>query len=311
MEFSHESVLFEECMAGLSLRPKGIYVDGTLGGGGHSAGICSALAREGKLIGIDQDKEALKAAEKKLSNFSENVTLVHDNYVQIKAILQRLGIDSVEGILLDLGVSSYQLDQGERGFSYQQDAPLDMRMNQESEISAYDVINTYEEKELAEILYQYGEERWAKRIVQFIVNARKTEPIQTTGQLVELIKQAVPKSARRDGPHPAKRTFQAIRIEVNQELEVLKRALEDMMEVLSPGGRLCIITFHSLEDRIVKTEFRRLEHPCTCPREFPICVCGKKAVGKAVNRKPILPTIEEQERNHRSRSAKLRIFEKY
>ena len=309
MEFHHISVLLNECIEGLNIKENGIYVDGTLGGAGHSAEIVKRLTT-GRLIGIDQDTNAIKAAEKRLEEYKDKVTLVHDNFSNIKAVFSQLGIEKADGFLLDIGVSSHQLDEAERGFSYMHDAPLDMRMNRDNSFSAYNVVNEYSEDELSEIIYKYGEERWSKRIAQFIVAERSKKPIETTFELVDVIKKAVPKGARKDGPHPAKRTFQAIRIEVNGELEILERTIDDMTELLNPGGRLCIITFHSLEDRIVKNAFRKQENPCTCPPEFPVCVCGKKKRANVITRKPILPSDEELEFNHRSRSAKLRILER-
>ncbi|MCI6853744.1 MAG: 16S rRNA (cytosine(1402)-N(4))-methyltransferase RsmH [Firmicutes bacterium] len=310
MEFKHTSVLFEECMEGLDIRPDGIYVDGTLGGGGHSEGICKRLGEKGMLIGIDRDRDALNAAEKRLEAYPCQKVFVQSNYSDIKDVLADLEIDSIDGALLDLGVSSFQLDNPDRGFSYMQEAPLDMRMSQDDDFTAYDVVNTYDADELKNIIFKYGEERWASRIADFIVKARKDKPIETTGQLVDIIKAAIPASARRDGPHPAKRTFQAIRIEVNDELGQLEKAVDEFCDVLSPGGRLCIITFHSLEDRIVKDIINKRINPCTCPKEFPVCVCGKVGDLKKKSNKPIAPTAEEIERNPRSRSAKLRVAEK-
>ncbi len=309
MEFHHISVLLSESIEALAIRPEGIYVDGTLGGGGHSYEICRRLTT-GRLIGIDQDSNAICAAKEHLAPFLDKVTFVNDNFSHVETILDQLGIEKVDGFLLDIGVSSYQLDTAERGFSYMQDAPLDMRMDERRDFSAYDVVNTYSEEELARVIYEYGEERWAKRIAQFIVQARAQTPIQTTFELVEIIKKAVPKGARKDGPHPAKRTFQAIRIEVNGELEILERTIDAMTKHLNVGGRLAIITFHSLEDRIVKNAFRKQENPCTCPPEFPVCVCGKVPLAKVMTRKPILPSAEELEQNHRARSAKLRVLER-
>lgn len=309
MEFHHVSVLLTECMDSLNIKSNGIYVDGTLGGGGHSLEICKKLTN-GRLIGIDQDSNAHMAAKQRLSQYLERITFVQDNFANIDEILNHLNVECIDGCLLDIGVSSHQLDEAERGFSYMQDAPLDMRMNSSSSLSAYSVVNEYSEKELNRILFEYGEERWAKRIVQFIIAQRQNKPIESTGELVDVIKKAIPKGARKDGPHPAKRTFQAIRIEVNKELDVLKTAIEDTAQRLALGGRLCIITFHSLEDRIVKEAFRKLENPCTCPIEFPVCVCGKKTLGKIITRKPILPSKEEIELNPRARSAKLRVFER-
>ncbi len=307
MEFHHVSVLLRECIEQLNIDTDGCYVDGTMGGGGHSLEIVKRL-KGGRLIGVDQDPNAQKAAGERLRNYQDRVTFVRDNFGNIARILDGLGIEKIDGMLLDIGVSSHQLDEGERGFSYQQDAPLDMRMNPDKPFSAYDVINGYNEEELNRVIFTYGEERWAKRIAQFIVKERQDRPIESTGRLVEVIKKAVPKGARKDGPHPAKRTFQAIRIEVNGELDVLQQAIDAAAGRLAPGGRLCIITFHSLEDRIVKEAFRRLD-PCVCPPEFPVCVCGKKPFGRVLTRKPILPGKEELEQNPRARSAKLRVFE--
>lgn len=309
MEFHHVSVLLNECIEGLSIDKDGIYVDGTLGGAGHSYEICKHLDG-GRLIGIDQDMNAINAAKERLKEFGDKVTFVNDNFSNIKNILIELGIDKVDGFLLDIGVSSHQLDEAGRGFSYMQDAPLDMRMDITKPLSAYEVVNEYSEEEINNVIFRYGEERWAKRIAQFIVEQRAQKPIETTFELVDVIKKAVPKGARKDGPHPAKRTFQAIRIEVNGELEILERTVDDMTEALNKGGRLCIITFHSLEDRIVKNAFRKQENPCTCPHEFPVCVCGKKPLAKVITRKPIVPSEEELEANHRARSAKLRVLER-
>ncbi len=309
MEFNHVSVLLNEAVDGLNIKENGIYVDGTLGGGGHSSEIVKHIAG-GRLIGIDQDTDAIKAASKRLEEYKDRFTAVHSNFYNVRGVLDELGIDKADGFLLDLGVSSYQLDEAERGFSYMNDAPLDMRMNRDNEYSAWDVVNKKSEKELNDIIFKYGEEKWAKRIAQFIVSERAEKPIETTFELVEVIKKAVPKGARRDGPHPAKRTFQAIRIEVNSELAILDNTVDDMVASLNTGGRLCIITFHSLEDRIIKNAMKRHENPCTCPPEFPVCVCGKKADGKVITRKPILPSEEELEYNPRARSAKLRILEK-
>ena len=308
MEFHHISVLLNECIDNLNIRPGGIYVDGTMGGGGHSLEIAKRLTT-GRLICIDQDPNAHEAAGKRLAEYKDRITFVRDNFGNIKSILDSLGIEKIDGMLLDIGVSSHQLDEAERGFSYQQDAPLDMRMNPDRPFSAYDVVNGYDEDELDRVIFTYGEERWARRIAQFIVKEREAKPIETTGELVDIIKKAVPKGARKDGPHPAKRTFQAIRIEVNGELEVLQRAIDDVAARLAVGGRLCIITFHSLEDRIVKEAFRKQENPCICPPQFPVCVCGKKPLGRVITRKPILPSKEELEENPRSRSAKLRVLE--
>lgn len=309
MEFNHISVLLNECIEGLNIKENGIYVDGTLGGGGHSSHIAAKLTT-GRLIGIDQDTDAIQAASKRLEPYKNVFTAVHSNFYNVREVLDNLGIEKVDGFLLDLGVSSYQLDEADRGFSYMHDAPLDMRMNRENEYSAWNVVNEKSEKELNDIIFKYGEEKWAKRIAQFIVQERAIKPIETTYELVEVIKKAVPKGARRDGPHPAKRTFQAIRIEVNGELAILDKTVDDMVASLNPGGRLCIITFHSLEDRIIKNAMKRHENPCVCPPEFPVCVCGKKPDGKVITRKPILPSDEELEINPRSRSAKLRILER-
>lgn len=308
MEFHHISVLLNECIDNLNIRPDGIYVDGTMGGGGHSLEIAKRLTT-GRLICIDQDPNAHEAAGKRLAEYKDRIAFVRDNFGNIANILDSLGIEKIDGMLLDIGVSSHQLDEAERGFSYQQDAPLDMRMNPDRPFSAYDVVNGYDEDELDRVIFAYGEERWARRIAQFIVKERENKPIETTGELVDIIKKAVPKGARKDGPHPAKRTFQAIRIEVNGELEVLQRAIDDVAARLAVGGRLCIITFHSLEDRIVKEAFRKQENPCICPPQFPVCVCGKKPLGRVITRKPILPSKEELEENPRSRSAKLRVLE--
>ena len=310
MEFHHVSVLLNECIEGLKIKEDGIYVDGTLGGGGHSLEIVKRLGESGRLIGIDQDTDALKAASERLKDYSDKVTYVHSNFENVRQVLNDLGIEKADGFLIDIGVSSFQLDEAGRGFSYMQDAPLDMRMNSENELSAYDVVNNYSEEALDNVIFGYGEERWAKRIAQFIVAEREKKPIETTFELVDVIKKAIPKGARKDGPHPAKRTFQAIRIEVNRELEILEKTIDDMTDLLNPGGRLCVITFHSLEDRIVKNAFRKQENPCTCPPEFPVCVCGKKPKAKIITRKPILPSEDELEVNHRSRSAKLRILER-
>lgn len=310
MEFKHTSVLLNECIDNLNISPSGIYVDGTLGGGGHSSVICSHLSEEGTLIGIDRDRDALNAAKQRLEKYNCKKIFVQSNYSDIKDVLRELNIDGIDGALLDLGVSSFQLDNAERGFSYMADAPLDMRMSQDDGFTAYDVVNSYDQKELAEIISKYGEDKWAKRIASFIVNGRKDGPIETTFQLVELIKAAIPAKARREGPHPAKRTFQAIRIEVNDELGQLERAIEEFCDVLNPHGRLCVISFHSLEDRIVKDIIARRANPCTCPKEFPVCICGKVADIRKVTKKPILPGEEELEENPRSRSAKLRVCEK-
>ena len=309
MEFKHISVLFGESIDALNIKPNGIYADGTLGGGGHSHGILSTND-SCRLIGIDQDKEAIAAAKERLKEFDGRVTFVNRNFSEIKDILSELDIDEIDGAVLDLGVSSYQLDNAERGFSYMHDAALDMRMNTSSPKSAYDVVNSYSCEELMRIFYDYGEEKWSKRIAEFICEKRKTKPVETTFELVEIIKAAIPKKARMEGGHPAKKTFQAIRIEVNQELTVLKESLDTMIDHLNPGGRICVITFHSLEDRITKIKFRENENPCTCPPDFPVCVCGKVSKGKVITRKPIIPSEEEMTENKRSKSSKLRIFER-
>ena len=309
MEFKHVSVLLDECINALNIKEDGIYVDCTLGGAGHSSEIVKRLSSDGRLIGFDQDKDALKAAGERLKDY-KNVTYVHSNFYAIYDVLTDLGIDGVDGILMDLGVSSYHLDNGERGFSYMQDAPLDMRMNRENEFSAYEIVNTYSEEELYRIIKEYGEEKFAKRIASFIVKNREQKNIETTLELVEIIKAAIPAKARREGPHPAKRTFQAIRIEVNKELEIISKTILDGVKKLNKGGRMAIITFHSLEDRIVKNTFKELANPCTCPSEFPVCVCNRKPEVKLISRKPIEASKEELEFNPRSRSAKLRIIEK-
>lgn len=309
MEFKHVSVLLEECIEQLNINPDGIYVDGTMGGGGHSLEIAKKL-ENGKLIAIDQDLEAHEAGRKRLKEHLNKIIFVHNNFCNIKNVLDELQIDKVDGILLDIGVSSYQLDEEERGFSYQHDGELDMRMDTTRNFSAYNLVNEYSEKEINDVIFTYGEERWAKRIAEFIVEARKDKPIETTYELVEIIKKAIPKGARKDGPHPAKRTFQAIRIEVNKELDVLKQVIDDGMGKLNEDGRFCIITFHSLEDRIVKETYRNCENPCVCPQQFPVCMCNNKPFGKIITRKPILPSKEELEVNHRSRSAKLRVIKK-
>lgn len=309
MEFDHVPVLLNETIEGLNIKPDGIYIDGTLGGAGHSEEILKRL-KNGKLIGIDQDIDAIKAATQRLDRYKDKIIIINDNYVNIPKILEDLKIKKVDGIILDIGVSSYQLDQAERGFSYQHDAPLDMRMNKENKFCAYDVINNYSEDKLSKVIFQFGEERWAKRIAQFIVKARGEKAINTTLELVEIIKKAIPQASRREGPHPAKRTFQAIRIEVNNELGVLKESIKGCINLLNKGGRMCIITFHSLEDRIVKEEFLKLSNPCTCPPQFPICVCNKKSIIKVIAKKPICPSEEELSKNPRARSSKLRIAEK-
>ena len=310
MGFEHKSVLLNETIEGLNIKPDGIYVDGTLGGGGHAYEVCRRLGEKGSIIGIDQDEAAIEAASVRLKDFGEKVTIIRSNYCDMKSKLHELGIDKVDGIVLDLGVSSYQLDTAERGFSYREDAPLDMRMDQRQSRTAADIVNGYEERELYRIIRDYGEDKFAKNIAKHIVAARQQAPIRTTGELTEIIRQSIPMKIQATGGHPAKRTFQAIRIELNRELDVLRESLDGMIDLLDDGGRICIITFHSLEDRIVKTIFRKNENPCTCPPDFPVCVCGKKSKGKVITRKPILPSTTEQEENPRSKSAKLRIFER-
>lgn len=309
MEFVHKSVLLDETIEGLRIKPEGTYVDGTLGGGGHSFNILTKLNDQGRLIGIDQDEAAIAAAGERLSEF-DNKIIIRNNYSNMKQELMDIGITKVDGILLDLGVSSYQLDTPERGFSYMADAPLDMRMDRRSEITAADIVNNYSQSDLANVIRTYGEDKFANNIAKHIVSARQNGPIKTTFELVEVIKAAIPMKIQKTMGHPAKQTFQAIRIELNGELRVLSESLQDMIELLNPGGRLCIITFHSLEDRIVKNIFKTNENPCTCPSDFPVCVCGKKPTGRVITKKPILPTDREMEENSRSRSAKLRIFEK-
>ncbi len=309
MDFKHISVLLYEATDGLNIKKDGIYVDGTMGGGGHSQEILSHLSSDGLLVGIDRDINALSASRERLKDF-KNVRYVHDNFHNIKEILKRENIDAIDGMIVDLGVSSYQLDNKDRGFSYMGDAPLDMRMNVEDELSAYTVVNTYSEDELSKIFFEYGEEKFSKKIARLIVEHRKTKPVETTLELVEIIKKAIPEKFRQKGSHPAKRVFQAIRIEVNGELDPLKDALEDMFSCLKSGGRLSVITFHSLEDRIVKTKFKELCTGCVCPSDFPVCVCGQTPKGKLVNRKPILPSETECTENKRSKSAKLRVIEK-
>lgn len=310
MAFEHKSVLLKETVEGLGIRPDGIYVDGTLGGGGHAYEVCRRLNSKGSFIGIDQDAAAIEAASARLLGFGEKVTVIRSNYCDMKPRLHELGIDKVDGIILDLGVSSYQLDTAERGFSYRTDAPLDMRMDTRQEKTAKDIVNGYSETDLFHMIRDYGEDRFAKNIAKHIVAAREKGPVETTGQLAEIIRQSIPMKIQKTGGHPAKRTFQAIRIELNRELEVLENSLDDMIDMLNPGGRLCIITFHSLEDKIVKANFRRNENPCTCPSSFPVCVCGKVSKGRVITKKPILPSEEEMEENSRSKSAKLRIFER-
>ena len=308
MEFSHYSVMLAETIRELHIRPDGIYVDGTLGGGGHAFEVCSRL-ENGHFYGIDQDDAAIRAAGERLAPFGDKVTILRGNYCNAKAMLEEQGVSSVDGIVLDLGVSSYQLDTGERGFSYRFDAPLDMRMDRRQTLTAREIVNQYSEQELFHIIRDYGEDPFAKNIAKHIVRARAEHPIETTFQLNNVIKAAIPAKMRQNG-HPSKQIFQAIRIECNHELEVLRSSLDDFIDLLKPGGRLCIITFHSLEDRIVKTSFKTNENPCTCPPEFPMCVCGKKPKGKVITRKPILPDADELAKNSRSKSAKLRVFEK-
>lgn len=312
MEFKHRPVLLEETIESLKIRPDGIYVDGTLGGAGHASQVCKRLSEKGRFVGIDQDDCALQAAGERLKEFGKNVRIdcVKSNYCQMKSVLENLGIDKVDGILLDIGVSSYQLDNVERGFTYREDAPLDMRMDQSSSFSAKDVVNQYDEMQLYRVIRDYGEEKFAKNIAKHIVAARQEKEIETTGELIEIIKASIPAKVRATGGHPAKRTFQAIRIEVNRELEVLQDSIDEMIDLLNDGGRLCIITFHSLEDRIVKNKFRENEDPCICPKNFPVCVCGRKSKGKVITRKPIVPSEQEVEENKRSKSSKLRVFEK-
>ena len=311
MIFGHKSVLLDETIESLDIKPDGIYVDGTLGGGGHASEVCRRLGDKGRFIGIDQDADAIAAASERLKEFGDKVTIVRSNYENVDEVLKELGISQVDGIYLDLGVSSYQLDTAERGFTYREDdAPLDMRMDQRNEMTAKDIVNTYSESELFHIIKNYGEDRFAKNIAKHIVRARQEKEIETTGELIEIIKAAIPAKVRATGGHPAKRTFQAIRIELNKELEVLEKSIDKMTVLLAPGGRLSIITFHSLEDRIVKNRFRINENPCTCPPDFPVCMCGKKSKGRVVTRKPILPSEEELSENKRSKSAKLRVFEK-
>lgn len=310
MAFKHKSVLLEETVDGLAIKPDGIYVDGTLGGGGHAFEVCSRLNEQGRFIGIDQDAAAIEAASERLRDFGEKVTIIRSNYCEMKSRLHEIGVDKVDGIVIDLGVSSYQLDTAERGFSYRVDAPLDMRMDQRQQLTAREIVNTYSEADLFRVIRDYGEDKFAKNIAKHIVIERQKAPIETTGQLNEIIRHAIPMKFQKTAGHPSKRTFQAIRIELNRELDVLRESLDDMIEMLNPGGRICIITFHSLEDRIVKSAFRKNENPCICPSHFPVCVCGNVSKGKIITRKPILPSEEELEYNSRSKSAKLRIFER-
>ena len=311
MEFKHYSVLLEETIEHLNIRPDGIYVDGTLGGAGHASEVAKRLSEKGRLIGIDQDADAIRAAGERLKPFGDKVTIIRSNYANMKEELHRIGVEKVDGIVLDLGVSSFQLDTPERGFTYRdENAPLDMRMDDRQSLTAKDIVNGYSEMDLYRIIRDYGEDKFAKNIAKHIVQERAKKPIETTGELTEIIRASIPMKVQVTGGHPAKRTFQAIRIELNRELDVLRDSLDGMIDILDDGGRLCIITFHSLEDRIVKTIFRKNENPCTCPSDFPVCVCGKKSKGKVITRKPILPGETEMEENPRSKSAKLRIFER-
>ena len=310
MAFGHVSVLLHDTVDGLNVRPDGIYVDATLGGGGHAFEVCNRLNDKGRFIGIDQDADAIEAAGKRLAGFGEKVTIIRSNYRDMRPQLQNIGVGKVDGIVIDLGVSSYQLDTAKRGFSYRMDAPLDMRMDQRQKMTARDIVNSYSEAELYRVIRDYGEDKFAKNIAKHIVAEREKGPVETTGQLNEIIRRAIPMKIQKTSGHPSKRTFQAIRIELNHELDVLRDSLDDMINMLNPGGRICIITFHSLEDRIVKSSFRKNENPCICPSHFPVCVCGKTSKGRVVTRKPILPSKEEMESNSRSKSAKLRIFER-
>ncbi|MFT4005354.1 MAG: 16S rRNA (cytosine(1402)-N(4))-methyltransferase RsmH [Lacrimispora sp.] len=311
MIFEHKSVLLYETIDSLNVKPDGIYVDGTLGGGGHALEVCRRLGEYGRLIGIDQDADAIAAATERLKDYKDKVTVVRSNYENIQTVLKDLGIERVDGIYLDLGVSSYQLDSPERGFTYREDdAPLDMRMDQRNDQTAADIVNGYSEFDLYRIIRDYGEDKFAKNIAKHIARARQEKPIATTGELTEIIKAAIPAKVRAAGGHPSKRTFQALRIELNKELEVLSNSIDTMIDLLNPGGRLSIITFHSLEDRIVKTRFKTNEDPCICPRDFPVCVCGRKSKGRVITRKPVVPSEEEVEENKRSKSSKLRVFER-
>ncbi len=311
MEFKHYSVLLEETIENLNIKPDGIYVDGTLGGAGHASQVAKRLSEKGRLIGIDQDADAIRAASERLAPFGDRITIIRSNYANMKEELHRIGVEHVDGIVLDLGVSSFQLDTPERGFTYREaDAPLDMRMDDRQTLTAKDIVNDYSEMDLYRIIRDYGEDKFAKNIAKHIVAERAKKPIETTGELTEIIRASIPMKVQATGGHPAKRTFQAIRIELNRELEVLQNNLDEMIELLNPGGRICIITFHSLEDRIVKTSFKKNENPCTCPSDFPVCVCGNISKGRVITKKPILPSEEELEENSRSKSAKLRVFER-
>ncbi len=310
MDFMHKSVLLEEAVDGLKVKPDGVYVDGTLGGAGHAERVCGKLSAKGRFIGIDQDQDAIIAATRRLEKYMGNTTIVRSNYCYMVQELKKLEIKKVDGILLDLGVSSYQLDHAERGFTYQEDVPLDMRMDQRAARTARDLVNEYSEKELFRVIRDYGEDKFARNIARRIVDYRENKSIETTGELAGIIKEAIPMKYRKMPGHPAKRTFQALRIELNGELEVLENSLESMIEILKDQGRIGVITFHSLEDRIVKNIFKKSENPCTCPRDFPVCVCGKKPLGRVITRKPILPSQEELNANRRSKSAKLRVFER-
>ena len=310
MEFSHVSVLLNETVEGLDIKPDGIYVDGTVGGAGHAFEVCKRLSDKGRFIGLDQDEAAIRASTQRLKEYEDIVTIVRSNYCNMVRVLHDLSIDKVDGIVLDLGVSSYQLDTPERGFSYREDAPLDMRMDQRNSLAAKDIVNTYSEQDLFRIIRDYGEDKFAKNIAKHIVKNREEKEIETTFELIDIIKAAIPMKVRMKTGHPAKKTFQAIRIELNKELEVLENTLNDMVKLLNPGGRICVITFHSLEDRIVKNIFKKCENPCTCPPNFPVCVCGNQSLGRVITRKPILPSEEEMNVNTRSKSAKLRVFQK-
>ena len=311
MDFKHKSVLLQESIAALNIKPDGIYVDGTLGGGGHSYEICKQLSAGGRLIGIDQDAAAITAAKVRLGEFGDKVTIIRSNYCDMKKELAAIDIAAVDGIILDLGVSSYQLDTVDRGFTYRDDAPLDMRMDQRQSMTAKDIVNEYSEMELYRIIRDYGEDQFAKNIAKHIVSARQSNIIETTGELIQIIKAAIPMKVRAVGGHPAKKTFQAIRIELNRELEVLRNSLEEMIHLLKEDGRICVITFHSLEDRIVKNIFRNNQDPCICPKDFPVCVCGKQPKGRVITRKPIVPGTEELNENSRAKSSKLRVFERH